>query len=294
MPLRDVFAALMIAVLWGLGFIAMKIGVVDVPPVTLSALRFALAAVPAVFFFAPPKTKIWIVVAYGFAIGVLQFGFVFSAIKYGMPAGITSLLMQTQVFFTVLFAWAALGEKPGGVQLVGGFIAIAGVAAIATVRAEGATLAPFIMVMISAASWSVGNIIGKLAGRVDMVAFTIWSSLAALPPLLALAVMIDGPGALGMLVMPGWSAFFSAAFLAWGATLIGYSLWANLLSRYPAAIVAPFSLLVPVFGFLAAQIVFDEPTSRVEVIGGIVVLVGLSWIVFGADVLARLSSRRSV
>ena len=287
MSLKDAFAALLIAIVWGAGFVAMKIGVRDVPPLMFSALRFLLAALPAVFFIAAPKTRPSIVFAYGIAIGVMQFGLVFSAIKLGMPAGLTSLLMQSQAFFTILFAWIAMGEKPPGVHIAGGLIAMSGVGVIATTRAGGATLVPFLLVMAAAMSWSVGNIIGKLAGRVDMLAFTIWSSLAAIVPLFALSLLIEGPDAARALINPGWNSFISAAFLAYVATLFGYSMWANLLSRYPAAVVAPFSLLVPVFGFLSAQIAFDEPTSRAEVLGALLVLAGLTWILFGRKALAR-------
>ena len=288
MPLKDAFAALLIAVVWGVGFVAMKIGVRDVEPLAFSTMRFVLAALPAVFFIPAPKAKPSLVLAYGVAIGVMQFGLVFSAIRLGMPAGLTSLLMQSQVFFTVLFAWIAMGERPGGVQIAGGLVAMAGVAVIASVRAGGATLFPFLLVMAAAMSWSIGNIIGKFAGRVDMLAFTIWSSLAAIVPLFVATLAIEGRSAIGTLLAPGWNSFLSAVFLAWGATLFGYSMWAHLLSRYPAAIVAPFSLLVPVFGFLSAQIVFDEPTSPIEIAGAALILAGLSWIVFGARALLRL------
>ena len=284
---RDVFAALMIALVWGLGFIAMKIGVRDVPPLSLATLRFFLAAVPAVFFIAAPRTKIWIVFAYGIAIGVMQFGLVFSAIRFGMPAGLTSLLMQSQVFWTILFAWAAMGEKPGLAQVAGGLVAMSGVVVIASARAGGATLFPFLLVVAAAMSWSLGNIIGKLAGRVDMLAFTIWSSLAAIVPLFFVALAVEGREGVATIFNPGWNSFLAAAFLAWAATLFGYSLWANLLSRYPAAVVAPFSLLVPVFGFVSSQIAFDEPTSAVEYAGGALVLAGLAWVVSGEKVLTR-------
>ncbi len=292
MSFRDVFAALMIAVVWGVGFVAMKIGVRDVPPLMFSTLRFTLAALPAAFFIAAPKTRPLIVFSYGIAIGVMQFGLVFSAIKLGMPAGLTSLLMQSQVFFTILFAWIAMGERPGLVQIAGGLVAMAGVVVIATVRAGGATLVPFLLVMCAAMSWSLGNIIGKFAGRVDMVGFTIWSSLAAIIPLFVLSILIEGRDAAWTLIHPGWSSFLAAGFLAWGATLFGYSMWANLLSRYPAAIVAPFSLLVPVFGFLSASVAFDEPTSAREIAGGLLVLAGLAWIVFGGKAVARFHRAR--
>lgn len=288
MSLRDAFAALLIAIVWGAGFVAMKIGVREVPPIMFSALRFTLAAFPAVFFIAAPKTKPWIVIAYGFAIGVMQFSLVFTAIKLGMPAGLSSLVIQSQVFFTILFAWAAMGEKPGGARIAGGLVAMAGVIVIASERAGGAELFPFLLVIGAAISWSAGNMIGKLAGRVDMVGFTVWSSLAAIVPLFALSMLVEGPASAGAFIRPGWPSFASAVFLAWVATLFGYSMWANLLSRYPAAMVAPFSLLVPVFGFLSAQIFFDEPTTAREFWGALLVLAGLTWVVLGAKALARL------
>lgn len=288
MNLRDATAALMIAIIWGVGFVAMKVGVRDVPPLAFSALRFLLAAFPAVFFVAPPKTRISIVVAYGVAIGVLQFGFVFTAIKLGMPAGMTSLLMQSQVFFTVLFAWIAMGEKPTGAQLTGGVFALLGVAVIGAARAQAAPLLPFFMVIAAAGSWALGNVIGKLAGRVDMFGFTVWSSLAAPAPLLLLSSLVEGQQAVATLLHPGWASFACAAFLAWLATLCGYSMWADLLSRYRAPAVAPFSLLVPVFGFLSAQIAFDEPTGGIEMAGAAMVFAGLAWILFGAGALSRL------
>lgn len=289
MPVRDFLAALLIAFVWGIGFIPMKIGVRDVPPMSFSVMRFVLAAIPFVFFIARPKTKFSILLGYGVAIGVMQFGLVFSAIRYGLPASLASLLMQSQAFWTILIAWIAMGERPTRVQATGGLVAMAGVVVIGWVRAEGATLFPFLLCLCAAASWALGNIIGKYAGRVDMLGFMVWSSFYAIIPIFLTALVIDGREGLLTLLNPGWPAFVSITFLAYASTLLGYALWANLMSRYPAALVAPFSLLVPVFGFISCQLVFDEPMSGVEYFGGALVIAGLSWIVFGPRVMKRLT-----
>ncbi len=283
----EILQAILVAVVWGLGFIAIKLGVGDMPPLLFSASRFAMAAFPAVLFLKPPAAPARIVIAYGLAIGVAQFSLLFIAIGEGMPAGLSSLLMQTQVIFTMLFAWAAMGERPSGVQACGVAVAMAGLAVIASEKLTGGVAGPFLLVIAAAASWAAGNIIGKSAGRVDMLAFTTWSSLAAPLPLLALSFWFEGEAARSAIVHPGWRALLSAAFLGYGATLFGYSLWAHLLSRRPAAIVAPFSLLVPVVGFLAGWIVFGEQTSIVEFLGAGLILLGIGWNVLGGRAMAK-------
>ncbi len=288
MSTGEALQALMVAFVWGLGFVAIKIGATEMPPVLFAAVRFAMAAIPAVFFIRPPKAPALVVIAYGLTIGVAQFSLLFIAIRLGMPAGLSSLLMQTQVVFTVLFAWIAMGERPRGAQIAGVVVAMAGLCVIASEKATGAAALPFLMVIAAAASWSIGNIIGKRAGKVDMLAFITWSSLAAPPFLLALSLWFEGDSAVAALQHPGWKALLSAAFLGYGATLFGYSLWARLLSRRPAVVVAPFSLLVPVFGFLSAWIVFGETTTMTELFGAALILAGVGWNALGPRVVAAL------
>ena len=281
MSWRDQLVAVGIAIVWGLSFIAIRWGVDDTPPLLLAGLRFVAVAFPAILFFRPPRAPAWIVIGYGLAIGVFQFGLLFAAIRMGMPPGLSSLIAQAQVFFTVAFAWLAMGQRPTLAQMIGGGIAFAGVALIASERTEGAELVPFLMVVGCAASWGVGNILGKKAGRVDMTGFTVWSSLAAPLPLFGLSLMIEGRAGFASLLSPTWSLVGVIAYLAYLATLFGYATWAKLLSRHPAAEVTPFALLVPVFGMASSAIVFGERASAVEWMGAGLVLAGLSWNVFG-------------
>ena len=293
MSLRDTLIAIAIAAVWGISFIAIKIGVSEMPALMFSALRFLLASVPAVFFLRPPRTSVKLVVGYGLAIGVAQFGLLFLAIRLGMPAGLSSLVIQLQVFFTILIAWMVMGERPTRSQLAGAAIAFAGVAVIGSARLGGAALIPFVLVIIAALSWGVGNVIGKKAGAIDMMSFTVWSSLAAPLPLFALSLVLEGQPALDALAHPGWKAIACALFLAYAATLFGYAAWARLLSRHPAAQVTPFALLVPVFGMGGAALAFHEPASAVEWMGAGLVLAGLCVNLVGGRVGGAFSSAQA-
>ena len=287
MSFRDTLSAIVAALFLGLAFIAIKIGVRETTPLLLTALRFAFAAFPALLFVRPPKASIGLTTLYGLLIGVGQFGLLFLAIGRGMPVGLASLVIQLQAFITIFLAWLWLGETPKPAQLTGAGVALLGIAAIGSARLHGASLGPFLMVIAAAFCWGAGNLVAKLAGRVDMFAFVVWSSLAAPLPLLALSLAFDGGGSLASLVHPSLALILSVAGLAYGGTVIGFGLWSRLLGLYTAAAVAPFALLIPVVGMISGAIVFDEPLSAIEVIGAALVMAGLTINVFGDRILSR-------
>jgi O-acetylserine/cysteine efflux transporter len=277
---RDVLAATSVAVVWGLVFIAVKIGVGETSPLMLSAVRFVLAAFPAVFFVRPPMAPVRTVVLYGLLIGVGQFGLLFIAIHEGFPVGLASLVIQAQAFFTIGLAWAFLGEDPRRAQLIGAGVAFVGMAVIGSERLAGASVGPFALVVLAAFFWGSGNTLAKTAGKVDMLAFIVWSSLAPPLPLLLLSLAVDGPGPLLGLAHPTAKLIGAALVVAYAGTLFGFGLWARLLAHYSAATVAPFALLVPVVGMIAGVVAFGEPMSAVELIGGVLVMAGLALNVF--------------
>ena len=285
---RDVLSALVSALFFGLAFIAIKIGFHETTPLLLTALRFAFAAFPAVLFVKPPKAPFGLTMLYGLTIGVGQFGVLFIAIGRGMPVGLASLVIQLQVFVTIFLAWAWLGEKPKPVQLVSAGVALLGIVIIGSERIHGASLLPFIMVIGAACCWGLGNLVGKLAGKIDMFAFIVWSSLAAPLPLLVLSFLLEGGVTpLVGLLHPSLALVLSVAMLSYAGTLVGYGLWSRLLGIYSASAVAPFALLIPVVGMIGGAIVFDEPLTAIELIGAALVMAGLTFNVFGD----RLASR---
>jgi O-acetylserine/cysteine efflux transporter len=291
MPLSHSLVALLVTAIWGLSFVVIKLGVGTTPPLLLAALRFLFAALPAVFFVARPKTDWRNVVAYGFFLGVAQFGLLFAAIALGMPASLASVVMQAQVFFTILFAAVLMGERPGPHQALGGLVACLGLVLIAWPRLTGGGAGPFLMTVLAAAAWGVANIISKRAGRVDMLGFIVWSSLVAPLPLLGLSVWIDGPAqviaALRHIDGPTMAA---VAYLAYPTTIFAFGIWAYLLSRHPAATITPFALFVPVAGILGSALILGEAMRPIEAVGGAVIVLGLAFNIFGQ----RLMRRRAV
>jgi O-acetylserine/cysteine efflux transporter len=292
MPLRDMAFAVLVAAIWGLSFIAIKAGVAEAPPLFLTALRFFLAAFPAVLFVPRPSARLVDLAGYGLCIGVGQFGLLFSAISFGMPAGLASLVIQIQALFTLGLVHAVLGQKARGGQIAGALVALAGVGLIGFFRGLSAPMGPFVAVLGAAAFWSVGNLFSIRAGRANMFGFIVWSSLFSPLPLLLLSLAFEDRAAIAAaLLHPSVAVWGGAAFLAWVATIIGFGLWSWLLSRHPAAQVTPFALLVPVFGLAGAHLVFGEPLDGKTLLGAAVTILGLAIAVFAGR--ARSTPRDS-
>ena len=288
LSLRDLLLALLVVLVWGLNFVFIKWGVEEVPPLLLTGLRYLCAALPMVFFVRRPQVKTGTLVIYGLAIGLAQFGLLFSAIKLGMPAGLASLIIQTQAFFTIALAMLFLGEKLGRWQGIGALVAIAGICVIATERFEITALVPLLMVLLAAFFWGVANIASKKAGQIDMLSFVVWGSLVPIVPLFALSLLVEGPAAISAaLVAISPRTIGVVLFNGYAATIVGFGLWSYLLKHYPAGLIAPFSLLVPVFGIGFAYLLLGEVITMIEVVGSILVFAGLLLNVFGPRLLKR-------
>jgi O-acetylserine/cysteine efflux transporter len=278
----DLLRALGVVVIWGLNFVVMKVGLQDVGPMLLGAMRFALAALPFLLFVKFPNLPWRYVVGYGLAQGLGQFGFLFLGLKLGMTAGMASVVMQTQAFFTLLLAVPVLGERARGAQWLGLGVALAGLLLIATAHGDGPgqmTLAGFVLTLSAAFMWAVSNLVARLANRVadyDPLPFIVWSSVFPIVPFLLLAVWMDGPQLVWQQVAGlSFRSLLVVLFLAWFATLLAYSLWTRLLKRHPAGRVTPFSLLVPVVGLWAAWVFFGELPLPQQWLGTGLVLMGL-------------------
>jgi O-acetylserine/cysteine efflux transporter len=286
---RDIALALFIAVLWGVNFIVMKHAVSEVPPLLLTALRFALAAVPAVFFIARPQVPWGTLIGYGAAFGIVKFGLLFTAFKMGGAAGLASVLLQTQVFFTILFAQAIMGERVTARQRIGIGVALAGVAVIIAAGWRDAAAGPSALIVLAAIAWGVANLIQKQVGKVDMLAFTVWTALVVPVPMLALSYWVEGPAAWASAwTHLTWLGAGAVLYLAYPVSILGGAIWGNLLARYPAALVAPFALLVPVIGMAAGAVVYGERLTPANIAGSGLILAGLALIMLaGRAALAK-------
>jgi O-acetylserine/cysteine efflux transporter len=287
---RDLALILAVVALWGFSFVAIKVGLHEIPPFALAALRFCFAAVPFVFFVKRPRLPWRYITGYGFAIGVCQFGLLFVGMKLGMPAGLSSLVIQLQIFFTIGLAIAFLGDRLHKEDLIGAAIATIGVVLLGVYKLQAGmtgTLIGFLLVIAGAFAWAVGNVVAKRAAKydADMFALVVWSSLVPPLPLALMSFAFEGG-------MEAWTAIASASMLAWGcvlllawgATLFGFASWARLLHKYPTALVSPFALLIPVSGLASGALFLDEGLAPLQMAGVLLVLAGLAENVFGVRV----------
>lgn len=291
----DLGFAFLVVLVWGVNFAVIKTGVADVPPLLLGALRFLLAVVPAIFFLRPPKLPLRLYLVYGMTISVGQFAFLFTAIHLGMPTGLASLVLQSQAFFTMIFAALWLKESWRANQLAGLLLAGGGLMLIGSSHGVSMPLIGFLLTLAAASMWAMGNIVTRAVskhGPINQLAFVVWASLVPPLPFLALSAWLEGPAAM-MQAMSSLNlhAFAAVAYLAWAATLFGYGLWTRLLSRYPANQVAPFSLLVPIVGLTTGWLVFGEAMQPVHFAGGALLMLGLAVNLFGGRMLGWLRSQ---
>lgn len=301
---KDLLCALVVVLAWGMNFVVIRLGLHGLPPMLLGALRMTLAAFPAVLVVKRPRVALRWLLAYGATISLGQFAFLFLAMAVGMPAGLASLVLQAQAFFTMLLAALFLRERIAAHGVMGLIIAAPGLAVIAwegeqATRAslpamQAMSVAGFALTLCAALMWALGNIVTKKVGNVDRVGLVVWGSLVPPLPFLALSYLMDGPQRMAAaLTHLDYRSILAVVYLAFIATLLAYSLWSRLLSRYPAAVIAPFTLLVPVIGLAAAALLTGEHVSARQAWGIALVMGGLIINVCGARVRQGFAAMRS-
>lgn len=289
---KDLMLALVVVVVWGLNFVVIKVGLHDMPPLLMGALRFMLAAFPAILFVRRPDLPLRWLLLYGMTISLGQFAFLFYAMSVGMPAGLASLVLQSQAFFTLFFAAMLLGERLRLVNLLGLLVAASGLVLIGLQGDRGMTMAGFALTLCAAVMWALGNVVTRKIGKVNLVGLVVWGSLIPPIPFLALSWWLEGPELMVSAVRDlSLNGVLVLAYLAFGATILGYGLWSRLLSRYPASQVAPFSLLVPVVGLSSSAVLLDERLSSLQMAGALLVMLGLLVNVLGGRLMERLRPR---
>lgn len=294
MSLRHSLLALLVVAIWGANFVVIDAGQADVPPLLFLALRFLVVCVPAVFFLKPPGIGWRQLLLVGGFLSLGQFTLLYLALALGMPPGLASLLLQTQVMFSLVIAALALNERPTRRQIAGVALGMAGLAIVITAHTQAAPLLPLIVTLGSALSWSIGNVLARRAQASSGLSLVVWSGLVVPLPAFALSLIVDSPPVVGeALASLSWVAIGSTVYTAVFASLIGYGIWNSLLARYPTSAVVPFTLLVPVVGILTAWLVQGEVPAVAELVGGAVMLAGLAAAVLRPRRAARARGKRS-
>jgi O-acetylserine/cysteine efflux transporter len=284
LSLRDGLLALAVVFVWGTNFVVIRLGLDVLPPLFFATLRFFFVLVPACLLLSKPRVSWANLAFYGVAIGAGQFGLLFIAMNGRIPPGLASLVVQMQVFFTIGLAMWRTGERIKPHQLAAFALALAGMGVIAAhsgpQNGHSTTISGLVLVLLAALSWALGNQAGREASAnasVNMLAYVVWAALFSVPPLLALSLLLEGPAAIAAGLARATPLTWAAVlWQSVGNTMFGYACWAWLLSRYPAATIAPVSLLVPVFGFGASALLLHEPMPSWKIIATLLIMGGLA------------------
>lgn len=277
MPIRDALLAIGIAVIWGMNFVVIDEGLAGVPPLLFAAIRFTVVVIPAVFLIRRPAVSWRVLATVGLCMSAGQFALLYTALAVGMPAGLASLVLQLQVLLTVLLAALRLHEKPSARQIFGVTVGAAGLAVVASGRSAQTPVLGLLLTVGAALAWASGNVASRRAGVASGLSMTVWAALFAPLPLFALSLLIDGPHQMGTaLTHLTVGNLLSTAYTAYLATLVGYGIWNTLLATHPAALVVPFTLLVPPVGMVTAWLVQGERPGPAEAAGGLIILLGVA------------------
>lgn len=283
-PVHILFGILTAAI-WGFNFVVLKMALQDIPPLLLTALRFSFACLPVLFLPKPTGMSTKHLVVVGLTSFLGQYIFLFVAMKLGMPAGLSSVTLQLQVFVTILLSIMLLGERPSQRQMTGGAIALAGLGIIISTVGQGTNIPSIAMlfIVLAAATWAIGNFTVRLAGPsagFGTLSGVAWASLVPILPAFALSLVFEGPEQW----MHSWDvvrpiSLAALAFTVVFSTWVGFSMWGKLLSTYTASVAAPFALLVPVFGGISAFLLLEEKLTLPRMVGSVMIFAGLAIIV---------------
>jgi O-acetylserine/cysteine efflux transporter len=277
-----VLLGILTAAIWGFNFVVLKVALVDIPPLLLTALRFLFACLPVLFLAKPEGMTFKHMIIVGLTAFLGQYIFLFVALKLGMPAGLSSVTLQLQVFITILLSIVLLGERPKRQQILGGVVALAGLGTIASTVGQGTSIPAIAMlfIVLAATTWAVGNFTVKLAGPsagFGTLSGVAWTSLVPILPAFALSYFFEGPEQW----LHSWQtirpiSIAALAFTVVFSTWLGFAIWGKLLSTYTASVAAPFALLVPVFGGLSAYLLLAETLTPLRMAGSLLIFVGLA------------------
>jgi len=283
---RDTALVILVAALWGFNFVVIDWGMGSVPPLLFAAIRFTVVALPACLFIPRPPVPFRAVAAVGACMSLGQFGFLYLSMHLGMPPGLTALVLQSQVVFTVVIAAFALRELPSRAQVTGVGLGVLGLLVVGCGvlgilgghKGSGAhvPLVALILCLLAGLSWGAGNVVSRAVKAPGGLALTVWSATVVPVPLAALSLLTDGPAAMARgLAHLGWDGVLSTIYTAGLCSLVGYAVFNRLLSRYPSGQVAPWVLLAPVVAMAASWALLGEKPDPAELSGAALLVIGV-------------------
>lgn len=287
---KHLFLALVTVFVWGTNFIAIYLGLKELPPFLFCTIRFALSALPFVFFLPRPKAPLQYIIGFGFFNFALQFGLLFSGIHLGLSPGLASLVMQVQVFFSIGLAFLFFKEKPDWFKIIGSLVSFVGIGIVATHVGGDVTLVGLILTLLASLAWASGNMFTKKINAESPLALVIWGNLIALPFMAAASYFIDGTTAIThSLENISWTAIAAIAYVVYVSTHLGYGIWGSLIKMYPTSAVVPYTLLIPVVGFLSSAVFLNEYLNDWKLWASFFIMAGLIFNLFEKKILSLVN-----
>ena len=277
MKKKHLALALLVTFVWGINFPITKLGLDSTDPFVLTGVRFALAAIPLVFFIRRPSVHFGYVAAYGLIFGIGMWGAINYGIAVGVAPGIASLIIQLSAFFTMFWGALLFRERLRPAQWIGAAVVLIGLTGIFVAQQGAHQIFGIALIVLSAVAWSIGNVIIKKSGVKEIFSFMVWASLFPPIPMLAATWLIEG----GRPFVTTWHnidslALFSLAFQVYLATHFSYWGWNSLMKLYPVSTVAPLSLMIPVFGIATSILLIGERVHPAEMVSIMVIITGLA------------------
>jgi len=283
MKIQDIFLAILVAFIWGINFVVIKIGLNSFPPLLFTSLRFLFAAFPIVFFVRRDKIGWKWVIPIGIFLGIITFGLLFVGMYEGVSSGLSSIILQVQVPFTIILSILLLKNKPTVVQLIGIILAFCGIGLLVYANYQSSTVVGLVLIVVAGFSWAIANLLMKLAGKIDMFKLIVWISIVPPIPLFLLSLFFE-KGQIEAITHISILGIGSILFVSWISTIFAFSIWGKLLSKYQAQQITPFALLVPIFGIIFGNILLQEKLDMIEIIACGLVFFGLLIIVLSSNI----------
>lgn len=273
---KHLLLILSVVLIWGTNFVAVYIGLKSFPPFLLSAIRFGLSALPWVFFIPRPKGPVMLVVYYGLFNFAIQFGFIFTGIHLGLSPGLASLVLQVQIFFSIALAYLLLQDRPSLFKIIGSLISFIGIGIVAFNLDGDSNFLGLILMLFAAFSWSVGNLFTKKINAQSPLALVVWGNMVAFPVMIIISLVFEGPiVVLSSIQNVSWAAIAAVFYIVYMSTHIGYGAWGFLIKSYSTSAVVPFTLLIPVVGFVSSAIYLGEDLTWWKLLASFFILSGL-------------------
>jgi O-acetylserine/cysteine efflux transporter len=273
--LQHIALAVLGMAIWGFNFVAISVGLKELPPLLFTSIRFAATALPFIWFVRKPAISWGQIFIIGLTLLTLQFALLFKGMQMGVGGGVASTVIQCQAFFTLLIGAYILGERPAIREVAGLLVAVVGIVLIALTMNE-ASVSGMLVIIAASFFWATGNVLLKRVGNVDMLALIIYASLFPPIPMFVLSYIFEGPEQISAAMNTvSLSSFLALGYIVLASTLLGYSIWGFLIKTYEAKQVAPFGLLVPIFGVFSSWLFMGEAFGSQRLLGAAFVFAGL-------------------